>query len=153
MRAWGLTGAIGLAGCPWTGTECGGRYEPCVDDTGDHEPVELQREDEGVACVVAGESAFEIEVTLEDCASSCIEGLLSSCEVTRDGAVLDVTARADYTVPAGPCDGACLAVTARCETRHLDPDAYVLRYAGGVAALVVPADPGALPVCAGDGSL
>jgi hypothetical protein len=108
-------------------------------DTGDGGPDDLvQVVDEGTACMEAGDP-LGITVTFEDCASSCIRDLQTSCEVSVQGGQIVVTAEASYRPPgSGECDAACNVLQATCSVPEPAAGDYELVYGDAVVPTEVP---------------
>jgi hypothetical protein len=97
-------------------------------------------EDETLVTTFEEDTAVEIQVTLEECASACIEDVEASCEVDLDGDTLTVTARGSYVAPSGGgnCVDACEVVRATCTTDPLAAGTYTVEYVGESVSFDVP---------------
>src|SRR5690606_10556990 len=108
--------------------------------------------DVGSACV-SGEVDMQhsVEVDFHQCvSSSCDTVVESSCEVTRDGDTLTVTATATIASKGGTCTLDCGMTTASCETPALAAGSYQLVYGDMQTTLTVPAATPGEPTCAGE---
>jgi len=93
-----------------------------------------------------GELSIMVDFGL--CLSSSCETLRrATCEATRDGSVISVTARADVVSDSGDCTDDCGSATARCDLGALPEGTYELRYGEASVLFEVPSTTSAR--CAG----
>lgn len=89
---------------------------------------------------LAAGSALRIDVDFALCLSSSCDRLVrADCEVTRDGTVITVTARADVeSEVGGSCTDDCGSVNASCTLGELPEGSYELRYGDATLTFDVP---------------
>jgi len=136
-----------MAGCSGGGGDCD--TANCADsgDSGDVYETRDEVSDVGQACIDSTDP-LEVTVSLEDCASSCIRDLQTSCSAEVVGGDLIVEASASWLPPAsGTCDAACNVIQATCTVAAPPAGAYTLVYGGQSTSLQVPL---AEPTCVGE---
>ena len=105
----------------------------------DEEPIVLVN---GAACLwrTDGEVPTRLEVWFDGC-EPCAAAQEESCQVTRDGNVISVTATAVYEpLGEGICTADCRTPIVPCDLPALEDGTYELRFDGGSAPFKLPLD-------------
>lgn len=105
-------------------------------DTAEPGPARIERVDVGEACV---DGALTATVVIENCVSTCVRDVQSSCTLEVVGDQLVVSAEASWLPPpTGSCDAACLVVQATCTATAPDDGDYTVVYGGAEASATLP---------------